>query len=83
MTDAATKTLSIFKDLLKRKAEGEGDMSTSELAAIEIAELQLDSLEKMELIMEIEDASGLVLDEGSVLKCRTLGDLMELVKAAA
>ncbi|WP_010140903.1 acyl carrier protein, partial [Oceanicola sp. S124] len=48
--------------------------------AFPIAETRMDSLDSMELIMEIEDRFAISLDEDAVLECRTLGDLIALTR---
>ena len=44
-----------------------------------IAGLGLDSLDKLELIMHLEDRFKVLLDEGAVEKCRTVFDLTTLI----
>jgi len=80
MTDIEVKMISVVDALLRQKVRSGGEFSDGELMDIEIAGLHLDSLEKMELIMEIEDACGVLLDEESVLKCRKIKDLVGLVE---
>ena len=47
-----------------------------------IQDLNLDSLEKMELIMKVEDTFKVMLDEGEVLKCEKIQHLYSLVRGA-
>jgi acyl carrier protein len=80
MTDIEMKMISVVDALLRQKAQRGDGVSGNEVMDIEIAGLHLDSLEKMELIMEIEDACGVLLDEESVLKCTKIKDLVGLVE---
>ena len=49
------------------------------LLAAPIAELNLDSLEKLEFVMKLEDAFAIMLDETAVEKCGTVLDLTVLI----
>ncbi len=49
--------------------------------AVDIEKLDLTSLDKVELIMEIENDFGTPLDEEAVMDCDTIGDLINLVLA--
>ena len=44
--------------------------------------LPLDSLDSLELIMDIEDQLGISLPEDGVLACSTIGELTELAEKA-
>jgi acyl carrier protein len=83
MTEIERRTMAIVGALIKQKDRDGNDTSDDKLLATEISDLQFDSLEKMELIMEIEDAFGVLLDEQDVLGCRKVADLVSVVKSAA
>ena len=46
---------------------------------LKIENLDMDSLDSMELIMEIEDHFDIILDEEMVLDCKQVGALINLV----
>lgn len=82
MIDPQTKFISIVKELLTHKEADFASKSDMETMELGIPDLSLDSLEKMELIMKIEDTFKVMLDEGEVLKCEKIRNLFELVKSA-
>lgn len=51
-------------------------------ASRRVEDLGLDSLDSMELVMNIEDRFGIMLDEDKVIGCETVGDLVQLAAEA-
>ena len=80
MIDQQAKFIAVVKELLKLKDAGLASKTDGETMELDIAGLDLDSLEKMELIMKIEDTFKIMLNEGEVLKCGKICHLFELVK---
>ncbi|MDQ6869125.1 MAG: acyl carrier protein [Pseudomonadota bacterium] len=75
--------IGIFRDAI-RQAQSDAHTSVSdiELLNTKIVDLKFDSLEKLEVIMKIEDAFEVMLDEGAVSKCNAVSDLVNLVRVA-
>ena len=48
-------------------------------AASRIEDLRLDSLDEVEILMALEDAHDIEIDQAQVKSCATLGDLGRLV----
>ena len=82
MTAQAGETIA---SLVKKRLKSDDPAATSggseAILSREISTLGFDSLDNLELIMEIEDSFGTVLDEDKVLACRTVADLAALVEA--
>ncbi len=82
MADPQIEFISIVKELLALKDADFASKSNSETMELGIQDLNLDSLEKMELIMKVEDTFKVMLDEGEVLKCEKIQHLYGLVRSA-
>lgn len=83
MNDPQTEFISIVRELLSSKEADFASKSDRETLELGIQDLNLDSLEKMELIMKVEDTFKIMLDEGEVLKCEKIQHLYGLVRNAA
>lgn len=79
MTDAEKKTATIIRGLIDQKP-GNGDSPTDDTMKLRLSDLGLDSLEKMDLAMQLEDAFGISLDEEDFLACDTVSDLVRLIE---
>jgi len=55
----------------------------SDLAAAKIGELNLDSLEKLQLVMDLEAELSVMANETEVAACQTVGDLVALMLRTA
>jgi acyl carrier protein len=82
MNDPQIEFISIVKELFALKDAEFASKSDSEILELGIEDLNLDSLEKMELIMKVEDTFKIMLDEGEVLKCGKIQHLYDLVRIA-
>ena len=82
MTDPRTQFISVVKALLAQKEASLATRPDCETMELDIIGLDMDSLEKMELFMKIEDTFKVMLDEGEVLECRKIQDLFALVRSA-
>jgi acyl carrier protein len=82
MADPQIEFISIVKELLALKDVDFASKSGNETMELGIQDLNLDSLEKMELIMKVEDTFKIMLDEGEVLKCEKIQHLYGLVRSA-
>lgn len=82
MNDQRVEFITIVKELLALKDADFASRSDRETMELEIQGLNLDSLEKMELIMKVEDTFKIMLDEGDVLKCESIEHLYGLVRGA-
>ena len=49
------------------------------LMGADIEKLDIDSLGKLEMVMELEKEFGLMLNETEIASCRSVGDLVSLV----
>jgi acyl carrier protein len=79
MTEAKS-ALETLRPLLEAKVI-EGTAGTdAALLELPMKELALDSLEKMELVMKIEETFNLVLDEEDVVQCERVSDLVRLIE---
>lgn len=58
--------------------EGETFTAASDLRN----DLRLDSLDGIEIVIEIEDARGISFDDGILASARTVGDLVAAIEAA-
>jgi acyl carrier protein len=73
----------VFRDaIIQAQSGAHTPVSDIELLNTKIVDLKFDSLEKLEVIMKIEDAFEVMLDEGAVSKCNTVSDLVNLVRVA-
>lgn len=55
----------------------------ADLAAATIDELDLDSLEKLQMVMDLEGQLSVMANETEVAACRTVGDLVALMLRTA
>ena len=79
--DVADRALGITRRLLGERLAGLPDDRA--VLGARIDALDLDSLTKLELVLELEDTFSLSLSETKIAACRTIGDLMDLVAGAA
>ncbi len=80
MTDTKLETIRMFRDLIEANADGGDPSSDNEIMDFRVSELNIDSLDRMELIMNIENAFDVLLNEDDVLKCDRVSDIVDLVK---
>jgi len=65
----------MFVETLSEHFDIEGEQVNA--AARLVADLDLDSLDLIALVAEIEEGSGVALEEKDVRECETLGDLVD------
>lgn len=58
----------------------EVNMDQSKWLSQDIDEFGFDSVDKLDLVMAIEDRFSLIFDANDVIKCRTLGEIAEFVE---
>lgn len=75
MTDAAITTV-IKRVLIERHDLGDGDFD-EDLRFVE--DLNFDSLDAMEMTMHLEDALDRSLPDQTVMRCRTVRDLVHAI----
>lgn len=80
MTDIEKKTAAIVRGLLDQKPGSLGASTAGAAMTLRLSDLGLDSLEKMDLAMQLEDAFGVSLDEEDFLACDTVSDLVRLIE---
>ncbi|HEY8551328.1 MAG TPA: AMP-binding protein [Vicinamibacterales bacterium] len=73
---AAASRAGSVRDVVARFAKGRADISSGTT----LDELGLSSLERVELLMALEEHAGATLDEAQVAAARTVGDLEEIVR---
>ena len=79
MTDIEQQTTAILRRFVAEKTD-KSALNDEELLNLRLADLGFDSLENMELVMQIEDAFGVSLEEEDILRCSKVADLAELIK---
>lgn len=79
LDDRQQKALEIIRVALSEELAARLDEKS--LLAFEIADLALDSLAKMDLILTLEVAFACMLDEVEIAQCRTVQDLVRLATA--
>lgn len=75
--DREKRLLDIVRASLGEKAEPYG--SDADLAGAAISALALDSLEKLQLILDLENALSVMANETEVAGCLTVGELVALM----
>lgn len=83
MTETSDRVIALVRDALTPDAAVAAGLSNEQFEKLQLDELDLDSLGKMELVMQIEDTLGVLLDEEDMIACATVSDLVELVKRSA
>jgi acyl carrier protein len=58
---------------------GQANLSLADMATRNIEDLGFDSMDKLDLVMEIEDQLDMLFANGDLLKCRTLEDLVQFI----
>ena len=79
-TRVETGILEIFHSIRASETGTGPDVAKIEIFQKGFDELGLDSLESMDLIMQIEEKYNIELDESDVLGCKNLADLAGLVQ---
>ncbi len=80
MTDKfEAAVLDIFRSIRANSPVVDQQIALSDALHADLSELALDSLERMDLIMQIEDVFHIALDERDVIRCTTLAELAQLV----
>ena len=80
MTDVEKKTSAIVRGLIDQKPGNQGTAADAATMTLRLSDLGLDSLEKMDLAMQLEDAFAVSLDEEDFLACDTVSDLVRLIE---
>lgn len=68
------KVIDIIKEKMTLTDEMQIDLNTS------VEELDLDSMDLVEIVMEIEDGFGITVPEGAEEKLHTVGDVVKLIQ---
>ena len=75
--DRQAEALEVIRNgLAERVAQYHRD---SDLASVRIDALELDSLEKLQLVLDLETALSVMANETEVAACRTVGDLVAVM----
>jgi acyl carrier protein len=82
MNDVVSKTAEIMRRHIS-KSDGGRTSTDGEMMDLRLADLKLDSLEKMELVMALEDTFAVSLDEEDILACERVADLVKLIERPA
>ena len=56
------------------------DLDETSFLAIPFSKLELDSMAKMEMVMVVEEKFSILLNEGDVQNCETVGEFASLVE---
>lgn len=56
------------------------DLDETSFLAIPFSKLELDSMAKMEMVMVVEEKFSILLNEGDVQNCETVGEFANLVE---
>lgn len=75
--DVETVCLAIFRDTLKHGPHA--GLSDTALLQMDVKSLDLDSLAKMEMILNIEDEMRIMMDEVEISNANCLQDIVNLV----
>jgi acyl carrier protein len=75
-----TRLLEIVRNSLGEKVARFGDDTA--LTNATVSELALDSLEKLQLVLDLEMELSVMANETDVAACRTVGDLLAVVTRA-
>ncbi|MEO9875923.1 MAG: hypothetical protein ABJM26_07920 [Anderseniella sp.] len=75
--DVQSACLAIFRDTLKDSPHA--GLSDDRLLQIDVKSLRLDSLAKMEMILNIEDTMDIMMDEVEISNASCLQDIVNLV----
>jgi acyl carrier protein len=80
MTDVRNNAIAIFRRLAALKTDNINGSTDEELLSMNVADLGFDSLERMELVMELENTFGVSLDEEEFFECANLADVLKLIE---
>lgn len=58
---------------------GKANLSPADLATRNIEDLGFDSMDKLDLVMEIEDQLDMLFANSDLFKCRTLRELIQFI----
>jgi len=75
------QALGVVRKTLQENADAYADDAA--LLHAEIDALDIDSLGKLEMVMELEKEFGLMLNETEIAACRSVSDLVSLVVRAS
>ena len=82
MTDVEKKISAIVRGLTDQEPGNQGAATDDAAMNMRLSDLGLDSLEKMDMAMQLEDAFAVSLDEGEFMACDTVPDLVRLIERA-
>lgn len=80
MTDVAVQITTLIRNYAPEAGAPSAGTDQEKFLALGVDELGLDSLDRLELVMAIEDHFEITLDEDMVLGCKTVGKLVWLVE---
>jgi acyl carrier protein len=78
--DVQGGVLRVLRPFLDKEQAAGAALPDHALMTVPFADLNLDSLDKLEFVMKLEDEFGIMLDEGAIAECATLADLAALVR---
>ena len=77
MDKIAQTVLVVVNGILVKNKKAE--LSPAELAEKHINDLGFDSMDRLELVMELEDQLDMLFDNSGLLQCRTLQELIQFI----
>lgn len=78
--DTEIAILEIFRSLSPGEDDARRDTVDTGKLMVDLGELGMDSLERMDLVMRIEERFDVALPESEVLRCKSLSELAKLVQ---
>lgn len=75
--ETQTRALHVVRRIIQENAAGYPD--DADLMGAVIDNLDIDSLGKLEMVMELEKEFGFMLNETEIASCKSVGDLVSLV----
>lgn len=80
MSSIECELIEVLFSIQGRQSAGLDDQAIGALLDTPINDFALDSLERMDLVMRIEERFGIDLDERDVIACKILRDFAKLIR---
>jgi acyl carrier protein len=81
MNDTANTVIKVLSDIMAQKAQPPVEVNDETLnASFEV--FGLDSMDRLDFAMGLEDAFGMVFVTSEMLKCKTLSDIIAFAERA-
>lgn len=80
MDNPKDRTVQVIRDYLKGEQVEAASLAENELLDQKLSDFDMDSLQTMEMVMNLEEEFDIMMDEDDVLSCNKISDFVVLIE---